>query len=176
MHDDGEMSYASQLLLEIEASGLATMKELAFWSGLHENTVRDYRESRIRHFGRETRFWNGVLLGLCAKHSPAVPAICFRIVGMLLKGTPLAVVQLAGGAQAINAVPNLPGIIRLFLASQDDLVAAMQSSVNILEDGRVDVRDSADIAELESKIDTAIGRLWGIKYAIGKEREKAGAR
>lgn len=176
MHDDGEMSYASQLLLEIEASGLATMKDLAFWSGLHENTVRDYRESRIRHFGRESRFWNGVLLGLCQKHAPAIPAVCFRIAGIFLKGTPLTVAHLAGGAHAIHTLPTLPGIIRLFIASQEDLVAAMQSSVNILEDGRVDVRDSADIAELETKIDTAIGRLWAIKYAIGKAREGAHAR
>lgn len=176
MLDDHEMSYASQLLLEIDAGGIASIKELAFWSGLHENTVRDYRESRIRHFGRETRFWNGVLVGLCAKHAPGVPEVCFRIVAMLMKGTPLTAVQLVNTTPRIQAVASLSGVMRTFLDSQSDLAAAMQSAVNILEDGRVDVRDNADIAELETKVDLAICRLWGIKHAIGKEREKAGAR
>lgn len=170
MWDEDEMSFAAQLITELEHSGLCEIKQLAFWSGLHENTVRDYRDGRIKHFGRETRFWNSVLVGLCAHHAPAIPAVAFRIAAMLLKGTPLSAVTIQGWKQS---VAPLSTVLSNFIPAQEDLIAAMKSAVQILEDNRVDVSDSPDIAELNNKIDQAISRLWQIKHVIAKEREKA---
>ena len=168
MTDEIEMTHASQLINELDASNAASIKELAFWSGLHENTVRDYRDGRIRHFGSESRFWNGVLQGLCQKFNNCPPPVAFRVVGMLLKGTPLSAVCVPSSAQE-NDKP-MASLFRQFAGMNRDLDDAAAAAAQIYEDGRVDARDSADIAELESKCDRIIMTAWQIKHRIGREK------
>lgn len=174
MTDEIEMTQASQMIAELDASGVASMKELAYWSGLHENTVRDYRDARIRHFGAESRFWNGVLQGLCRKFSPATPAVVFRIVGMMLKGTPLSTVTIIEN-HGSGAAP-IASLIRQFARMNRDLADAADAAAQIYEDGRVDARDDANIAELETKCDLIISTAWQIKHRIGQEKLAAGSR
>lgn len=174
MFVDHEMSHASQLITEIEASGLATLKQLAFWSGLHENTVRDYRDARIRHFGSESRFWNGVVTGLCRQHQPGIPEVCFRIVGMLLKGSPLAAVGI------LNSAPEddrpLPNVMHQFAAVARDLADAADAAADLYEAGEVDAARSASIAELESKLDRVINGAWRIKHRLGQAKHTGAPR
>lgn len=174
MYDAPEMSHASQIISEIEASGLATLKQLAFWSGLHENTVRDYRDARIRHFGAESRFWNGVLVGLCREHNPAIPAVAFRIVGMLLKGSPLAAVGVM--SPSLDDDRPLPNMMRQFSAIARDLADAADAAGNLYDAGEVDAARSASIAELESKIDRVISGAWRIKHRLGQAKHSGAQR
>lgn len=167
-----EMTHSAQLINELDASGLASLKQLAFWSGLHENTVRDYRDGRIRHFGSELRFWNGVICGLLQTYAPAVPPICFRVVGLLLKGTGLHVSHCARPDEIAGPLPVL---LRQFAPLTRNLADTMEAAAQILEDGRVTASDDPNIAELESKADMLIARLLGIKHRIAAERSKVRA-
>ncbi len=174
MGEPSEMSASSQVINELDASGLASLKQLAFWSGLHENTVRDYRDGRIKHFGSEMRFWSGVLQGLMQQYHPAIPQIAFRICGMLLKGTTLTISAIK--QPELRNTLDLATAINQFLKVNESVTAAMQSVVEILRDGRVDAGDDANIIELETMADVAITNLWQVKHCINMERRKAGAR
>lgn len=168
MTEEIEMTHASQLINELDASGAASIKEMAFWSGLHENTVRDYRDARIRHFGSETRFWNGVLQGLATKFQSGSHPITFRILGMLLKGTPYSAITVP--TTLTESDRPMPGFLSQFAGMNRDLADAADAVAQIYEDGRVDVRDSADIAELETKCDRMIQTAWQIKHRIGRDK------
>lgn len=175
MFDAPEMSHASQLITEIEASGLATLKQIAFWSGLHENTVRDYRDGRIRHFGAESRFWNGVLVGLCRHHQPGIPEVCFRIIGMLLKGSPLAAVSVM--APALDDDRPLANVMHQFAAIARDLADAADAAATLYEQpGGVDAATNPSVAELESKIDRIINGAWRIKHRLGQAKHSGAPR
>lgn len=168
-----EMSYAAQLVGQLDACDLGSYKEMAFWSGLHENTIRDYVSGRIKHFGSESRFWNGVLVGLCKKFEPHVPPIAYRIVAMLTKGTPICVAQIVpfGETEA-----PLPTVFRQFGAIARALGDAADAAANIYRDGHVDAHDDANVAELETKCDQIIARAWQVKARIARERATVEAR
>jgi len=168
-----EMSHSSQLIGEIDAAGVASIKQMAFWSGLHENTVRDYRDGRIKHFGSEMRFWNGVLVGMSAEHAPGFPGICFRVPGLLLKGTRMAVTS---ADLYVETKAPIHKMLRNFAPVHRDLAGAMESAADIFEDGHVDHFDDPTIAELNQKIDSGVARLMAIKAGIANERAKACAR
>lgn len=174
MSDAIEMSHASQLITEIEASGLATLKQLAFWSGLHENTVRDYRDARIRHFGSESRFWNGVVAGLCRQHYPAIPAVVFRISGMLLKNSPLAAVAVVG--PMIDDTRPLPTLMHQFAAITRDLADAADAAAHLCDADAAAVATNPTVAELESKLDRVINNAWQIKSRIGQTKQEGAQR
>jgi len=168
-----EMTHSAQVIDEICHSGVATIKELAFWGGAHENTVYDYRTGRIKFFGSEMRFWNGVVAGLCSRHAPAIPPIVFRIVGMLLKNSPLTACEVP--TYRLPA-PPLGTSIRRFADMTQKLGAAMEASAAIFEDGRVTAADDPNIAEVESNLDQIISAAWQIKHGIAGERQKASAK
>ena len=171
MDEPPEMTQSSQLLNELDASGLAPLKRLAFWTHLHENTVRDYRDGRIRHFGREMRFWNGVLIGLDREYAPSLPAILFRITGMLLQGTRLCV----SGDVAPISISSLPAVMKVFAPMLSDLSGAMEATAAIAADGKVDWCDDPNIAELQIKLTRVIATALGINHAVARERQRAAA-
>jgi len=160
-----EMSHSSQLIAELDAAGVAPLKQLGFWAGLHENTIRDYRDGRIKHFGTEMRFWNAVLVGLTA--GGAVHPFAFRITGMLLKGTPLAATSVKSFQLRDE---NIAATLRRFAPMTRDLADAMDHAAAIYADGRVTAADDPNICELETKLDQLINQAWQIKHAIGRER------
>lgn len=173
MFECDEMSQASQIISELDASNLATLKQIAMWSGLHENTVRDYRDGRIRHFGTETRFWNGVLNGLVREYHPATPPVCFRIVALMLRNTPFALTSV--GVYGETQTP-LPVILKGFIAIAKDVSEAAESVMAILDDGKVTRADDPNIDQLNEKLDRAMSWAMQIKHSIGKAREGAATR
>lgn len=166
-----EMTHSSQLIGELDASGLASLKQLAFWSGLHENTVRDYRDGRIKHFGSEMRFWNGVLQGLLSQHAPDIPGIAFRIIGLLIKGTRLAAVSAPSCGEPMPA--GVDAMLKRFAPMLRDVANCMESAAEIYGDGHVDRADDPTIAELNQKVDILIHRLWAIKARVAQDRAAA---
>lgn len=167
-----EMNYAAQLINQLDASGLATLKELAYWSGLHENTVRDYESGRIRHFGSESRFWNGVLIGLCRKYAPSVPPIAYQIVSTFIKGTPMCIASAVAWSETESPLPT---VFRQFGAIARALGDAADSAADIYRDGKVTQSDDPNIAALETQCDQIIARAWQVKSRIARERAEVEA-
>ncbi len=168
-----EMTYASQLLAKIEAADIATIKQLAYWSGLHENTIRDYRDGRIKHFGSESRFWNAVLVGMNERTGGRPHPIVYEIVGLFLHSVPMTIVtspvgEVLDGHSVGGACKRLGALAR-------DVAAVAESIGEIYEDGRVDGADDPSIAEFVAKADQLIARVFGLKALIVKERSVAGS-
>lgn len=168
-----EMSQASQIILEIDAAGLASLKEMASWTHLHENTVRDYRDGRIRHFGVETRFWNGIVNGLLRKYAPAIPPMVLKIGHLLFQNSPLCVVTYPH-----CQMPDLPlpAMLRAFSGIARAGADAADSVISILADGKVDRADDPNIDELNQKLDAISAWCWQVKHQIAKQREGAAAK
>lgn len=169
----GEMNYAAQLIGQLDAADVASFKEMAFWSGLHENTVRNYCDGSIKHFGSESRFWNGVLTGLCKKFAPAVPPVAYRIVTMLTKGTPICIASVVPWGE--TEAP-LPTVFRQFAAISRALGDAADSAADIYRDGAITANDDPTIAQLETQCDQIIARAWQVKARVARERAQQEAK
>lgn len=168
-----EMTASSQLIAKIESAEIATIKQMAYWSGLHENTVRDYRDGRIKHFGAESRFWNGVLAGLVARagHTGELPPIAFEIAGLALHNIPIAIVNLFNLDQVSER--TVGGMCRTVGTLCRNIGDVAESVGIIYDDGSVDRRDDPTISELTTKIDMTVARLLRLKARISIDRQSA---